>query len=76
MEVKIGVTQSPKEIELEMEGDDVESLAKLFDDAVKSESPIVWVVDNKGRKVGIPATKVAYVEIAKSDNGRKVGFSV
>ena len=76
MDVKIGVIQSPKEIELEMEGDDVEALAKIFDDAVKAESPIVWVEDVKGRKVGIPAAKVAYVEIAKSDSERRVGFGI
>lgn len=76
MDVKIGVIQSPKEIELEMEGDDVEALAKIFDDAVKAESPIVWVEDTKGRKVGIPAAKVAYVEIAKSDSERRVGFGI
>lgn len=76
MEVKIGVTQSPKEIEFEMDGDDVAALAKIFDDAIKAEEPIVWVEDKKGRKIGVPAPKVAYVEIAKSDDDRKVGFGV
>jgi len=76
MEVKIGVTQSAKEIELEMEGNDVEALAKVFDDAIKAENPIVWIEDKKGRKIGVPAPKVAYVEIAKSEEDRKVGFGV
>lgn len=76
MEVKIGVTQSPKEIELEMDGDDIAALAKIFDEAIKAENPIVWIEDKKGRKIGVPAPKVAYIEIAKSDDDRKVGFGV
>lgn len=76
MDVKIGVTQSPKELEFEIAGDDTDALVKIFDDAVKAESPIVWVTDVKGRKIGIPAAKVAYVEVAKSENERKVGFGL
>lgn len=76
MDVKIGVTQSPKELEFEIAGDDTDALVKIFDDAVKAEAPIVWVTDVKGRKIGIPAAKVAYVEVAKSEDERKVGFGL
>jgi hypothetical protein len=33
------------------------------------------LTDNKGRKVGVPADKVAYIEVSKDDETKRVGFS-
>ena len=35
---------------------------------------LVWLEDGKGRKVGVPADKVGYVELVVDDGSRKVGF--
>ena len=35
---------------------------------------MLWLTDTKGRRVGVPADKIAYVEIAADAGGRKVGF--
>jgi hypothetical protein len=75
MEIKIGIVQTAKEIELEIEGDDIVALANTFDEAINSEAPVVWLTDTKGRKVGVPGAKVAYIEIAKSESEKKVGFA-
>lgn len=75
MDVRIGVTQTPKEIEVELpEGSDADSVAGHIDKALASESGILWLTDRRGRRVGIPAAKVAYVELDTTSDDRRVGF--
>ena len=73
MEVRIGVVYTPREIILEM-GDDAESVSTAVEKAVTEQSALLWLTDAKGRRVGIPTDKLAYVEIAGPDSERKVGF--
>jgi hypothetical protein len=75
VEVRIGVTQSPREIEVELGDDaDADRLAKQLGEALTSEAGIFWLTDRKGRRVGVPAAKVAYVEIGSPTEERRVGF--
>jgi hypothetical protein len=75
VDVRIGVTQAPREIELELSDDtDGETVAKQFEAALAGESGVLWLTDRKGRRVGIPAAKVAYVEIGSPSEERRVGF--
>jgi hypothetical protein len=48
MEVKLGVTYSPK---------------------------VLWLADAKGRRVGVPTEKLAYVEVGEEHPDKRVGFS-
>ncbi|MGH9163984.1 MAG: DUF3107 domain-containing protein [Acidimicrobiales bacterium] len=75
MDVRIGVTQTPKEIELEM-ADDVtgDKVAALVEKALKAEGTMLWLTDRKGRRVGVPAAKLAYIEIGSGYEDRRVGF--
>lgn len=75
MEVRIGVTQSPKEIEVDL-GDDADAaaVAKQIEDALTGDLGVLWLTDRKGRRVGVPAGKVAYVEIGSPTEDRRVGF--
>ncbi len=73
MEVRIGVTHTPKEIELEM-SEDPDALAKAVEAALGKGDALLWLTDRKGRRVGVPASKVAYVEIGSPSEDRKVGF--
>jgi hypothetical protein len=34
----------------------------------------VWVTDTKGRRVGIPVERIAYVEVDEDGANKKVGF--
>jgi hypothetical protein len=72
VEVKIGVQYAPREIVLETSAsaDDVE---KLLYEALKADFGLFTLVDEKGRKVYIPAEKIAYVELGEPE-GRHVGF--
>jgi Protein of unknown function (DUF3107) len=73
MEVRIGVVYTPREIVLEMP-DDVDAVSKTIEAGLREEATLLWLTDSKGRRVGIPTDKLAYVEIAGPDSDRKVGF--
>ena len=73
MEVKIGVVYSAKELTVELEGK-AEEIVTAVETALKDGAPILWMVDKRGRRVGVPADKVAYVEIAEEDAVKHVGF--
>ena len=74
MDVRIGIVQSMKEIELEMAEEtdrpDIESQVA----AAVSAYGMLWLTDRKGRRVGVPASKIAYIEIGPSSAERRVGF--
>ena len=76
MEIRIGVTYSPKEIELEMADDDAgDALVEQISSSVGEEGSMLWLTDKKGRRVGVPTAKLAYVEIGAPRNERRVGFT-
>ena len=70
MEVKIGVQNANRElvIDSDQEGDDVE---KLIREGL--EQGVLTLTDSKGRRVVVPADKLAYVEIGSPSVGQ-VGF--
>ena len=75
MDVKIGVLHTPKEIDIDL-GDDADAdklVADIEAALAGGEGKVLWVIDRRGRKVGIPAAKVAYVEIGAVAD-RRVGF--
>ena len=71
MEVKIGIQHSPRELVVETD-EKAESIEKLVAEAVASEG-VLTLTDTKGRKVVVPASKIAYVEIGGGVAGT-VGF--
>ena len=73
MDVRIGVTHTPKEIELDM-SEEPAAVAKTIEKALASGDGMLWLTDRKGRRVGVPSAKVAYVEIGASTEERRVGF--
>ena len=76
VDVRIGVTYSPREIDLQLADDtDREELRRTIDETLGSDGAVLWLTDKRGRAVGVPTSKVAYVEIGSDDNGRSIGFS-
>ena len=73
VEVKIGVLHTPREIVVESSQtpDEVEQLVAA---ALKSVDGQLSLVDDKGRRVIVPANLVASVERAHADV-RRVGFA-
>ena len=76
MDIRIGITQAPREIAIEVEDDAKarEALNKNVEAALKGEIITLWITDKKGRDTAIPTAKIAYVEIGSSDAERKIGF--
>ena len=76
MDVRIGVTYTPKEIEVELRDDtDRDQLIITIEEAVSAEGKVLWLTDRRGRRVGVPSSKLAYVEIGADSGDRRVGFS-
>ncbi len=75
MEVHIGVIHTPKEISFETDAD-AAAVESLIEEAVAGGRPLVWFQDSKGRRVGVPADKIGYVELVTEDANRKMGFGL
>jgi len=74
MEVKLGVTYSPKELVVEVEHS-ADEVAGLVDEAVAGKAKVLWLADVKGRRIGVPTEKLAYVEVGEEHPSKRVGFS-
>ena len=74
MDVRIGLTQTPKELEVQLEeGADPAALRQQVDQALADGSTL-WLTDRRGRQVGVPVAKLAYVEIGSPQDDRRIGF--
>ena len=77
MEIRIGVTQSPRDIEIEVDdGTDREALRTQVSAALAGEVSVLWLTDRKGREVAVAAEKIAFVEIGHPEQQRSMGFGV
>ncbi len=75
MDVRIGVTQTPREIEVELpEGTDTDALAARIEQALAADNGVLWLTDRRGRRVCVPAARVAYIEVNTASDERRVGF--
>ena len=76
MVVRIGVTYTAKELEVDLPDDaDGEKVVEQIEEALADEGRVLWLTDRRGRRVGVPSAKVAYVEIGGQED-RRVGFGV
>lgn len=77
MDVRIGVTYSPKELDLEL-GDDADAAsvrAQVESALGEGDDGVLWLTDRRGRQVGVPVQKIAYVEIGAPGADRRIGFA-
>jgi hypothetical protein len=74
VDVRIGVTYSPKELDIELEDGADASQVKADVEKALAEGGVLWITDRRGRQVGVPAEKVAYVEVGSPDSDRRIGF--
>jgi len=76
VDVKIGVTYTAKEIDLELPDDaDRDQVLKDVEASLAEGNGVLWFTDKRGRTVGVPAGKVAYVEVGTVARDRRVGFA-
>jgi hypothetical protein len=75
VDVRIGITHTPKELEVEMPDDaDLDKVVADIEKLLKTGDGVLWLTDRKGRRVGVPVVKVAYVEVGAPSSERRVGF--
>jgi hypothetical protein len=75
VDVRIGVTNSIREVEIELDDStDPAELKAIVDEALSSEDKVLWLTDKRGRQVAVPAAKVGYVEIGSPNEHRAIGF--
>ena len=75
MDVRIGITHTPKELEVEMPDDaDRDKVVAEIEKLLKNGDGVLWLTDRKGRRIGVPVVKVAYVEVGAPSSERRVGF--
>lgn len=74
MDVRIGITQAPRELTVEMPDDEREETVQSVSAALAGEVDVLWLTDKRGRRVGVPADKLAYVEVGTNDGDRRIGF--
>ena len=72
MEIKIGVQHAARELSLESELS-AEEVEKQVSAALTGKTGLLVLSDEKGRKVMVPADRLAYVEIGEP-SARRVGF--
>lgn len=74
MDVRIGMIQTPKELEVHLPDDaDPAAVRQQVDDAITAGGTL-WLTDRKGRQIGVSSAKLAYVEIGTPDDERRIGF--
>jgi Protein of unknown function (DUF3107) len=75
VDVRIGVTQAPRELNIELPDDtDRADLKAKVEAALAGATDVLWVTDKRGKDVGIPAAKIAYIELGSADGDRRIGF--
>lgn len=72
MDIRIGITNSPREITFEsaQTAAEVEAIVAA---GLEEESRYIKLTDNKGRLFIVPAGSFSYIELG-SESGRRVGF--
>jgi len=74
VDIRIGVTYTAKELDVELADDaEPDKLRADIEKALADQASVLWLADRRGRWVGIPVAKVAYVEISSHDD-RRIGF--
>ncbi|HRA03912.1 MAG TPA: DUF3107 domain-containing protein [Arachnia sp.] len=71
MEVKIGITDIPREVNIDTTAT-AEELTAMLREAVQSSS-LLELADEKGRRILIPGNRIAYLDLG-SPSSRTVGF--
>lgn len=72
MEVRIGVQHATRELVIDS-AETTEAITTAVSAALTGQSQILSLDDERGRRVVVPADKLAYVEMGEPES-RRVGF--
>jgi hypothetical protein len=75
VDVRIGVTQAPRELNIELADDvDRDELKSRVEAALAGATDVLWITDKRGKDVLIAAAKIAYIELGSAAGDRRIGF--
>ena len=75
MDVRIGVTQAPREISIELADDaDRDDLKQRIEAALAGATDVLTISDKRGNETFVPTAKIAYVELGSEEGSRSIGF--
>ena len=57
MEIRIGVSQSPREVEVDLGDVDRDKVVAEITKTLGTPDAVLWLTDKKGRTVGVPVAK-------------------
>ena len=68
------MTQAPRELTVEVADDERDDVRARIDAALSGAADVLWITDKRGRQIGVPSAKIAYVEVGTPDGDRRIGF--
>lgn len=75
MDVRIGIAQSPQVIEIQLAEDiDRDAVKKQVGKVLGSTDGVLWLVDRKGKDLGVPSSQISFVELGTADAAARIGF--
>ena len=76
MDVRIGIIQTIKELEIELpDGTKREDVLADVEKALGQPDGVLWLTDKRDRSVAVPSARIAYVEVGSGGDTRRVGFA-
>lgn len=74
MDLRIGISESPQVVEIELDdGVDRDGLKASIEAAI-NEGDVLTVVDRRGRDWMVPGKRISFVELGSGDAERRIGF--
>jgi hypothetical protein len=75
VDVRIGIVQTMKEIEVVLPEDaDRSQVVSSIETTLGSPEGVLQLTDRRGRLVVVPVARIAYVEVGAPETERRVGF--
>jgi hypothetical protein len=75
VDVRIGIVQTMKEIEVVLPEDaDRSQVVSSIESTLASPEGVLQLTDRRGRLVVVPVARIAYVEVGAPEAERRVGF--
>ena len=75
MQVRIGVTNIPREIEVELPEDaDPTTVKQSVEQMLSNGAGMLWLTDRKGHQLGVVVEKIAYIDLGTGADKSRIGF--
>ena len=74
MELRIGIADNPQPIAVTLPDDtDRENFKASVETALRGDSPVLWLTDDKGREIAVAASRITHVEMGPPGSN-PIGF--